>query len=134
MIGQSLLSALKRQQRKYFALKGQQHLAQGNALGSLEQSMRPVRAKASEYVQNAFALTGRREHIAILYPGCRYALPWAMCRLPFQGVLKTPISKHGVFKTPISNQGVLKTPISNQGVLKTLIPKRTIIAELKHIS
>ena len=114
MIGQSLLSALKRQQRKYFALKGQQHLAQGNALGSLEQSMRPVRAKASEYVQNAFALTGRREHIALLYPGCRYALPWSMCRLPFQGVLKTPIS--------------------NQGVLKTLIPKRTIIAELKHIS
>ena len=21
------------------------------------------------------------------YPGCRFAMPWAMCRLPFQGVL-----------------------------------------------
>ena len=31
---------------------------------------------------NAFALTARRDNNP-LHPGCRYALPWAMSRLPF---------------------------------------------------
>ena len=39
--------------------KGNLHIAQGNALGSLKQAMRPVRAKASKYIRNAFALSGR---------------------------------------------------------------------------
>ena len=32
----------------------------------------------SSRADNAFALTARMEYIT-LYPGCRYALPWAVC-------------------------------------------------------
>ena len=34
---------------------------------------------------DAFALAGRTSTVHIFSPGCRYALPWAMCSLPFQG-------------------------------------------------
>ncbi|WP_418850198.1 hypothetical protein, partial [Prevotella sp.] len=44
--------------RKWYAPKGQKHLAQGNALGVTHpKAKRPVRAKA--LIMNAFALTGR---------------------------------------------------------------------------
>ena len=48
--------------QKQHALKGQKLLAQGNALGIKQLTMRPVRAKALKYraIYKAFALTGRQ--------------------------------------------------------------------------
>ena len=42
--------------------------------------MRPAKGKSVDNgrTDNAFALTARRDNNQ-LHPGCRYALPWAMC-------------------------------------------------------
>ena len=42
--------------------------------------MRPAMGKSVDNgrTDNAFALTARRDNNQ-LHPGCRYALPWAMC-------------------------------------------------------
>ena len=63
----------------WHALKGQKHIAQGNALGfSWGITHAPCKGKSicKQLIINAFALTGRREIWLQSFPR---ALPWAMC-------------------------------------------------------
>ena len=71
----SMITALEGAPRR-----GNEHPAQGNALGTNSMSnFRPERAKALQ--DNAFALSGRRN----VLPTEPRALPWAGSFLPFQG-------------------------------------------------
>ena len=69
-------------------LKAQKLIAQGNALGFFDviTKERPEGAKAlytAAITLLPFQGVPTRMHTN---PGCRFALPWAMCSLPFQGV------------------------------------------------
>ena len=65
-------------------LKAQKHLAQGNALGNVIAINRPERAKA--LFTAAIMLLPFQGVLLPMHtnPGCRFALPWAMCFCPFR--------------------------------------------------
>ena len=74
-----------------FGLKAQKHIAQGNTLGFLMLLHLNALKGQKRYSQlqlrfcpfRAFSLP------MLTNPGCRFALPWAMRSLPFQGVLNS---------------------------------------------
>ena len=76
--------------------RGNEHIARGRAKrhpGNQTPTLRALQGQKHKNIQyinckyliiNAFALSGRVCTI-VLFPGCRFALPRAMCSLPFQG-------------------------------------------------
>ena len=70
-----------------FGLKAQKPLAQGNALGNVIAINRPERAKA--LFTAAIMLLPFQGVLLPMHtnPGCRFALPWAMCFCPFRAFL-----------------------------------------------